>query len=82
MLKASNTASLRIANVLMPLLTPFSYSVTESVEHQLYAMLKAGPGPTHTDPNGADIGLKKNYYGSPEAMAALWKHTEEETTVS
>jgi hypothetical protein len=45
-------------------------------------MLKAGPGATCTDTNGADIGLKKNYYGSPEAMAALWKHTEEETTVS
>ncbi|KAJ7339968.1 NAD(P)-binding protein [Mycena albidolilacea] len=82
MLKASNTASLRIANVLMPLLTPFSYSVTDSGEYQLYAMLKAGPGATRTDANGADIGLKKNYYGSPEAMAALWKHTEEETTVS
>ncbi|KAJ7327497.1 hypothetical protein DFH08DRAFT_1084693 [Mycena albidolilacea] len=79
---ASNTASLWIANALMPLLTSFSYPATDSVEPQLYAMLKAGPGATHTDANGADIGLKKIYYGSPEAMAALWKHTEEETTVS
>ncbi|KAJ7327578.1 NAD(P)-binding protein [Mycena albidolilacea] len=80
--KASNSASLRIANVLLPLFTPFTYSVTDSGEHQLYAMLKAGPGATRTDANGADIGLKKKYYGSPEAMVALWKHTEEETTVS
>ncbi|KAJ7327582.1 NAD(P)-binding protein, partial [Mycena albidolilacea] len=56
MLKASNTASLRIANGLMPLLTPFSYSVTDSGEHQLYTMLKAGPGATRTDANGAILG--------------------------
>ncbi|KAJ7473776.1 NAD(P)-binding protein [Mycena galericulata] len=81
LLKASNTPSLRMANVLMPLLSPFSFSVTNSGEHHLYALLKAGPGAVRTDQKGADIGLTKGYYGSPDAMARLWKHTEDATSV-
>ncbi|KAJ7473763.1 NAD(P)-binding protein [Mycena galericulata] len=81
LLKASNSPSLRIANTfLLPLISPFSYSVTTSGEHQLYALLNAGPGAVRTGANGADIGLTKNYYGSPDAMARLWKHTEEATS--
>ncbi|KAJ7726148.1 NAD(P)-binding protein [Mycena maculata] len=80
LLKSSNTRSLRIANsFLAPLLAPFAYSVTTSGEHQLYALLKAGPGAVRTDDKGGDIGLTKKYFGSPEAMARLWKHTEDET---
>jgi hypothetical protein len=64
----------------MPLLTPFTYSVEASGEHQLYALLKAGRGAVRTNDKGDDIGLTKGYYGSAEAMARLWKHTEEATT--
>ncbi|KAJ7441635.1 NAD(P)-binding protein [Mycena galericulata] len=80
LLKASNSRSLRMANFLMPLFSPFTYSVTTSGEHQLYALLNAGSGAVRTGANGADIGLTKKYYGSPEAMARLWKHTEEATS--
>ncbi|KAJ7035979.1 NAD(P)-binding protein [Mycena alexandri] len=61
-------------------LTPFTYSVEAAGEHRLYALLKAGPGPARTDDRGDDIGLTKGYYGNPEAMARLWKHTEDETS--
>jgi hypothetical protein len=64
----------------MPLLTPFTYSVEASGEHQLYALLKAGRGAVRTNDKGDDIGLTKGYYGSAEAMKRLWKHTEEATT--
>ncbi|KAJ7079302.1 NAD-P-binding protein [Mycena belliarum] len=79
LLKASDSRSLRAANVLIPLLAPFSYSVEQAGEHQLYALLKAGPGAARTNGRGDDIGLTKAYYGSPEAMARLWKHTEDAT---
>ncbi|KAJ7728886.1 NAD(P)-binding protein [Mycena metata] len=81
MLKSSDSAFLRLSNPLMTLLTPFSYSVEASGEHQLYALLKVGPGATRTTDNGAEIGLTEGYHGSPEAMARLWKHTEDETSV-
>ncbi|KAJ7124612.1 NAD(P)-binding protein [Mycena crocata] len=77
--KASDSALMRTSNILMPLLTPFSYSVEASGEHQLYALLKAGRGAVRTDAKGDDIGLTKSYHGSPEAMERLWKHTEEAT---
>ncbi|KAJ7473780.1 NAD(P)-binding protein [Mycena galericulata] len=79
--KSSDTPSVRMANFLLPLLTPFSYSVSASGEHQLYTLLKAGPGALRTDETGANIGLTKGYYGSPDAMARLWKHTEDVTSV-
>ncbi|KAF7341192.1 hypothetical protein MVEN_01854200 [Mycena venus] len=82
LLKASDTRLLRISNtILMPLLSPFTYSVETSGEHQLYGLLKAGPGAVRSNDKGDDIGLTKAYYGSPEAMARLWKHTEEATKV-
>nr|GAT54191.1 predicted protein [Mycena chlorophos] len=80
LLKASNTGSLRYARFIQPLFSPFLYSVEASGEHQLYALLNAGPGAVRTNAKGDDIGLQKNYYGSAEAMERLWKHTEEETT--
>ncbi|KAJ7649030.1 hypothetical protein DFH06DRAFT_996592 [Mycena polygramma] len=79
--KSSDSGMLKAANVLMPLFTPFTYSVEASGEHQLYALLKSGPGAARTGANGADIGLTKAYYGSPEALTRLWKHTEEVTAV-
>ncbi|KAJ7627807.1 hypothetical protein DFH06DRAFT_1338983 [Mycena polygramma] len=79
--KSSDSGMLKAANVLMPLFTPFTYSVEASGEHQLYALLKSGPGAARTGANGADIGLTKAYYGSPEALTRLWKHTEEATAV-
>ncbi|KAJ6537766.1 NAD(P)-binding protein [Mycena capillaripes] len=69
------------SSILMPLLKPFIYSVETSGEHQLYAVLKAGPGAVRTNDKGDEIGLTKAYYGSPEALARLWKHTEEATAV-
>ncbi|KAF7351982.1 hypothetical protein MVEN_01160400 [Mycena venus] len=82
LLKTSDTRIVRAANTfLTPLLSHFMYSVETSGEHQLYALLKAGPGAVRTNDSGDDIGLTKAYYGSPEAMARLWKHTEEATRV-
>ncbi|KAJ7465995.1 NAD(P)-binding protein [Mycena latifolia] len=81
LLKASDSRLVKAASILMPLLTPFSYSVEASGEHQLYGLLKAGPGAVRTSAKGDDIGLTKAYYGSPEAMARLWKHTEDATAV-
>ncbi|KAJ7133207.1 hypothetical protein C8R44DRAFT_772031 [Mycena epipterygia] len=81
LLRASDSSWIRASNVLMPLLAPFSYSVEASGEHQLYALLKAGPGAVRTNDKGDDIGLTKAYYGSMEAMKRLWKHTEEATAV-
>ncbi|KAF7352057.1 hypothetical protein MVEN_01168200 [Mycena venus] len=82
LLKTSDTRILRAANsFLTPLLSPFMYSVETSGEHQLYGLLKAVPGAVRTNDKGDDIGLTKAYYGSPDAMARLWKHTEEATKV-
>ncbi|KAJ6583487.1 NAD(P)-binding protein [Mycena vulgaris] len=81
LLKASDSRLLRASNFLVPLLTPFMYSVEEAGEHQLYALLKAGPGAARTNAKGDDIGLTSRYYGSPEAMKRLWAHTEEATAV-
>jgi hypothetical protein len=73
---------MRLSNTfLMPLFSPFAYSVQASGEHQLYALLKAGPGVARTNEKGEDIGLQKGYVGSEEAMERLWKHTEEATRV-
>ncbi|KAJ7114657.1 NAD(P)-binding protein [Mycena crocata] len=81
--KASDSSLVRVSSaLLMPLLTPFTYSVEAAGEHQLYALLSAGRGAVRTGASGEDIGLTKRYYGSPEAMARLWKHTEEETAGS
>ncbi|KAJ7030698.1 NAD(P)-binding protein [Mycena alexandri] len=78
LLKASDSPFLRILGATLPLfLTPFTYSVEAAGEHQLYALLKAG---ARTDDRSDDIGLTKGYYGNPEAMARLWKHTEDETS--
>ncbi|KAJ7627785.1 hypothetical protein DFH06DRAFT_1006720 [Mycena polygramma] len=79
--KSSDSSLVKAANGLLPLFTPFTYSVEAAGEHQLYALLKSGPGAARTGANGADIGLTKGYYGSPEALPRLWKHTEEATTV-
>ncbi|KAJ7792149.1 NAD(P)-binding protein [Mycena olivaceomarginata] len=80
LVKSSDTRLMRLTNTfLMPFLSPFSYSIEASGEHQLYALLKAGAGPVRTDDRGDDIGLSKGYFGSPEAMAKLWRHTEDET---
>ncbi|KAJ7189322.1 NAD(P)-binding protein [Mycena pura] len=81
LLASSDSRLLRVSNVLMPLLTPFSNSVEASGELHWYALLKAGRGATRTDAKADDIGLTKAYYGSPEAMDRLWKHTEQETSV-
>ncbi|KAJ7054241.1 NAD(P)-binding protein [Mycena amicta] len=78
LLKASSSRLLRYSQIFTPLLTPFTYSVTDAGEHQLYALLNAAAGPARTDDKGDDIG-SKGYYGSPDAMDRLWKHTEEET---
>ncbi|KAJ7627771.1 hypothetical protein DFH06DRAFT_1480793 [Mycena polygramma] len=79
--KSSNSSLLNAINVLMPLFSPFAYSVEASGEHQLFALLKAVPGAARTGPNGDDIGLTQGYFGSPEALTRLRKHTEEATTV-
>ncbi|KAJ6453890.1 hypothetical protein C8R47DRAFT_1189121 [Mycena vitilis] len=79
--KSSNSGLLNAINVLMPLFSPFAYSVEASGEHQLFALLKTGPGAARTGPNGDDIGLTQRYFGSPEALTRLWKHTEGATNV-
>ncbi|KAJ7818685.1 hypothetical protein B0H14DRAFT_3111448 [Mycena olivaceomarginata] len=82
LVKSSDTRLMRLTNTfLMPFLSLFSYSIEASGEHQLYTLLKAGAGPVRTDDRGDDIGLSKGYFGSPEAMAKLWRHTEDETRV-
>ncbi|KAJ7106990.1 hypothetical protein C8R44DRAFT_885672 [Mycena epipterygia] len=80
-LRASDSSWIKASDVLMPLLTPFSYSVEASGEHQLYSLLKAGPGALRTNDKGDDIGLVKAYHGGADAMSRLWKHTEEATAV-
>ncbi|KAJ7648994.1 hypothetical protein DFH06DRAFT_1475972 [Mycena polygramma] len=55
--KSSNSNLLNAINVLMPLFSPFAYSVEASGEHQLFALLKTGPGAARTGPNGDGIGL-------------------------
>ncbi|KAK7007788.1 hypothetical protein R3P38DRAFT_2552607 [Favolaschia claudopus] len=81
-LKTSDTRTIRVMNsIFSPLMRPFSYSVETSGEHQLYALLKAGPGAVRATDNGDDIGLTKNYYGDAESMKKLWEHTEEATAV-
>jgi hypothetical protein len=78
LLKSSNTALVRAAHTFFsPLLSPFIYSVQSAGEHQLYALLNAGPGAAHPGAKGDDIGLTKGYFGSKEAMGRLWVHTEE-----
>ncbi|KAJ7864192.1 NAD(P)-binding protein [Mycena leptocephala] len=82
LLKSSNTALVRAVHTFFsPLLSPFIYSVQSAGEHQLYALLNAGPGAARTGAKGDDIGLTKGYFGSKEAMGRLWAHTEEETRV-
>ncbi|KAJ7924683.1 hypothetical protein B0H13DRAFT_1977364 [Mycena leptocephala] len=60
--KSSNAPLIRAANTFL----------TFAGEHQLCAMLKAGPGAVRTGPKGDDIGLTKEYSGSQEAMERLW----------
>ncbi|KAK7002399.1 hypothetical protein R3P38DRAFT_2648108 [Favolaschia claudopus] len=80
-LKKSPNRSLRIANTfLVPLLRPFTYNAETCGEHQLYALLSAGPGAVRTKDNGDDMGWASNYFGSEEAMRKLWEHTEEVTS--
>ncbi|KAJ6475941.1 NAD(P)-binding protein [Mycena vitilis] len=82
LLKSSDSRLLNGVNsVLTPLLSPFMYTVETAGDHQLCALLKAGPGASRTNDKGDDIGLEKGYYGSPEAMARLWEHTEEVTAL-
>ncbi|KAJ6478170.1 hypothetical protein C8R47DRAFT_1051416 [Mycena vitilis] len=82
LLKSSDSSLLNVASaVLMPLLLPFTYSVEAAGEHQLYALFKARAGAARTNDRGDDMGLERGYYGSPEAMKRLWKHTEEATGV-
>ncbi|KAJ6462428.1 NAD(P)-binding protein [Mycena sanguinolenta] len=82
LLKSSDTRLIRTANTLLtPFITPFAHSVQSAGEHQLYGLLKAGPGAARTGDRGDDMGLTKAYFGSPEAMARLWTHTEEATRV-
>ncbi|KAJ6496244.1 NAD(P)-binding protein [Mycena sanguinolenta] len=82
LLKASDSRVLRITyGVLMPILSPFAHSIKSAGEYQLYALLKAKSGAMRTNDTGDDIALTKPYWGSPEAMARLWKHTEDATTV-
>ncbi|KAJ7069447.1 NAD(P)-binding protein [Mycena amicta] len=77
--KTSNSAVIRYSQLLVPLLSPFLYSVESSGEHQLHGLLKADAGASRTNDKGDDISWKTSYYGTPDAMARLWKHTEEET---
>ncbi|KAJ6537775.1 hypothetical protein B0H19DRAFT_1038135 [Mycena capillaripes] len=80
--KASDSRLFKASSsIILPLIKPFAYSVETSGEHQLYGLLKAGPGAVRTNDKGDDIGLTKAYYGSPEALVRLWKHTEEATAV-
>ncbi|KAJ6462427.1 hypothetical protein C8R45DRAFT_878596 [Mycena sanguinolenta] len=78
-MKSSDSLSIRVFHTLMPLISLFTHSAQSAGEHQLYALLKAGPGAVRTNDRGDDIGLTKAYFGSPEAMLKLWKHTEETT---
>ncbi|KAJ6609595.1 hypothetical protein B0H10DRAFT_1813464 [Mycena sp. CBHHK59/15] len=79
-MQASDSALIRASSILMPILTPFSYSLEASGEHQLYALLKSGPGAVRTNAKGDDIGMK-GYHGSEEARKKLWDHTVKVTTV-
>ncbi|KAJ7614894.1 NAD(P)-binding protein [Roridomyces roridus] len=80
LLSSSNTASIRLASCLNPLVKIFSYSLETAGEHQLYALFSAGPGAKLTDDKGGDYPLKEGYFDA-EAVEKVWKHTEEETKV-
>ncbi|KAJ7864197.1 NAD(P)-binding protein [Mycena leptocephala] len=72
LLKSSNTALVRAAHTFFSLLLSlFIYSVQSAGEHQLYALLNAGPGAARTGAKEGDIGLTKRYFGSKEAMGRL-----------
>ncbi|KAJ7648986.1 NAD(P)-binding protein [Mycena polygramma] len=75
----SDSRLMRASSVLLPLFTPFSHSFEDAGEYQLYALLSAVAGAVRTGDKGDDMGLEKGYFGSPEAMARLWTHTEEAT---
>ncbi|KAJ7613093.1 hypothetical protein FB45DRAFT_759386 [Roridomyces roridus] len=75
----SNTATIRYTGMLLPLFRLFTYTPQAAGEHQLYALLKAGPGAKLTDDKGADIPLKEGYF-NPEQVEKVWAHTEEETS--
>ncbi|KAJ7643545.1 hypothetical protein FB45DRAFT_735704, partial [Roridomyces roridus] len=78
--KKSNTATIRYAGMLLtPLIKPFTYTLQAAGEHQLYALLKAGPGAKLTDDKGADIPLKEGYF-NPDQVDKAWAHTEEPTS--
>ncbi|KAF7364181.1 hypothetical protein MSAN_01077400 [Mycena sanguinolenta] len=78
--RPGNVATNLAKTTFVPLVSPFLHSAQNAGEYQLYALLKAGPGAVRTNDRGDDMGLTKAYYGSPEAMVQLWKHTEEATT--
>ncbi|KAK7038394.1 hypothetical protein R3P38DRAFT_2905834 [Favolaschia claudopus] len=78
--KNSDSRLIRSISFLVPLFSPLMYSIEAAGEYQLYALLKAGKGAARTGATGDDMGMEK-YFGSPEAMARLWEHTEKETAV-
>lgn len=63
--------------LLNTLIIPFSITPDECAEHMLWALLNGEQGAFRRDDKGDDIG-KKHYYGSDEARARVWEHTEQE----
>ena len=67
--------------LLIALLYPFTVSRQECGEWMWHGMFISEKGFSRRGSNGSDIG-KKGYYGTPEAVKALWDHTVEVTNVS
>ena len=63
--------------LLSTLAIPFSVSPEVCAEYMIWALLNGEKGAFRRNDKGDDIGTK-NYYGSDEARAKVWEHTEQE----
>jgi hypothetical protein len=68
--------------VLFGLIYPFSFSMSESGEYHLHALLEGENGSFRRGPKGQALqNTGKGYFSTEEARKKLWDHTLEATTV-
>ncbi|KAG6836391.1 hypothetical protein H0H93_008536 [Arthromyces matolae] len=74
-MKSSDSFLLNLASPLyLSLSRPFSKSIRDAGEFQLYGLLSKQEGFFRVGDRGEDLGMKK-YFGSAEARKTLWEHT-------
>ena len=68
--------------ILLGLIYPFSFSMSESGEYHLHALLEGENGSFRRGPKGQALeNTGKGYFSTEEARKKLWDHTLEATTV-